>query len=833
MNIKKKWSEKGKKGKKMTITNVCFFAGVLILLVIIGWLVYMHLYGYGFWNITSNKNIYPNQIAKYEATIPQHNLPSAPWPFVGRNKELEEITALFYDGKKDIIVINGPPAFGKSALAIHVGHSMLQKNIDVAYIDAPESPLFQWSDSKAFHSHTDVSSFSVETDDNIVKSGLIEWAKSLNRTSLLILDNLDNALEQNRDSSLNFILKLYESAQPQMLKVLITSQTHITFLGRFQQFNLGELEPASASELLNTLTNVEINGSERLVEMVGFCPLTITVVAALLNKPKMQGSEWLLAELEKNVISISCVDDTFPKNHCWKALMDTAYNKLSNENRDCGHYIGFFPGSFGDYTATQMLKEPTCVNKLVESSLTEKYVTNHHVRYIMHRLIREYFRNKASDLNMQQTFEMEFQDHFSQLAYNISTEPNFTSDPSHLEAHNWKHLVSIVTSTGQPTSSELLISVAFIHSEHLLPTNVSWLNLFNFYNTHDFMQVCELFGGRLCSDVLAETIENIHKNRPLISCSLLSTLSIELIYRIKHLISDSQCYCDMQMNVIKYFLLNPLFCLFLKCSVDIIAHLTFPFFKIKYSQKIYIYRSQLFNMYIFIYFYVSAIILYFFFHPLTTHALCDLPPYTLHLTSLLGLFSLMYYCYQNVHVSKNDGDNYRQEFGKLGFFNMYIIVTSIVAVTGISHVLTPLAIAKFIHSPYDRSIAMAVVTYCCIFLSSILCFLYACTKSQHTSSKHGNFDINKLPGYFNYTLYIFLSLDRWILSVFNKISLNNVYVFLCATYTICTIRLVLLIFICICFPLLIVSVLVSVLVYVVVYVYAYIIGYTSFYPFLH
>ena len=95
-NIKKKLNEKRKKGKKIkAVKKVCFFVGILILLVSIGWLVYTHLYGYGFWNITSNKNIYPNQIAKYEATIPQHNLPSAPWPFVGRNNELQEITALF------------------------------------------------------------------------------------------------------------------------------------------------------------------------------------------------------------------------------------------------------------------------------------------------------------------------------------------------------------------------------------------------------------------------------------------------------------------------------------------------------------------------------------------------------------------------------------------------------------------------------------------------------------------------------------------------------------------------------------------------------------------
>ena len=817
-NIKKKLNEKRKKGKKIkAVEKVCVFVGIPILLVIIGGLVYLNLYGYGFWNITSNENIYPNHVTKYKATKPQHNLPSAPWPFVGRNNELEEITALFYSGEKDIIVINGPPAFGKSALAIYVGHSMLQKYNDVVYLDVSESPLFRQSDRKAVHS--DVLSSSVETDD-IVKSGLMEWAKSLRHTSLLILDNLDSALERNRNSCLKYIQKIYKSAQPQMLKVLITSQTHITFLDRFQQFNLGELEPASASELLNMLTNLEINGSKRLVEMAGFCPLAIKVVAALLNKPKMQGSEWLLAELGNNIISTSCVDDTFPENHCWKALMDIAYNKLSNESRDCGHYISFFPGSFGNYTATQMLKEPNCVNKLVTASLTEIYTTEsdgvYSVRYIMHRLIREYFKNKASDLNMQQSFEMEFQDHFSQLAYTISTEPDIAGDLSYSEVHNWQHLVSIVTSTSQPTSSKLLISVAFIHSNHLLPTNVSWLNLFHIYNTHDFKQVCKLFGENKCSDVLAETIENIHKTRPLISCSLLSTLSIDLIYRIELLISDSQCYCDMQTNIIKYFLLHPLLFFFLKCFVDIIAHLTLLFFKIKYSIKVYI-----FIKYIFRYFYVSAIILYVFFHPLTIHVLCNLAPYTLRLIKLFSLCIIItfHYCYQN--ISKNDG--------KLGYLIMYINV----ALAGILFVLTPLVIAKFIESPYNISITMAVVTYFCSLILSISTFF--CDhlfESQPTYSQHWNFVI-KLPtinGYYYHTFRYIPSLDPWILSVLNKISVNNVYVFLCATYTIRIMRDIFIFLVCnywlpfivyICLPLLF------------IYVYAYIIDYSSFFPFLH
>ena len=232
---------------------------MLILLAAIVGLSY--LYAYRFWNVTSNEHICPNkivssnQVAKYEDTLPHHNLPSAPTPFIGRNKKLKEITALFYDGKKDIIVINGPPAFGKSALAIHVRHSMLRKNFDVVYIDAPESPLFRQSDSKVYSS--EVLSFSIPGDN--YEDCLMRLAKSLNRTALLVLDNLDNALIQNKDATLRYILNLYESAQRHRLQILIATQRHISFPDRFQQFIIGELDPAWAVGLLKELTNNKVN----------------------------------------------------------------------------------------------------------------------------------------------------------------------------------------------------------------------------------------------------------------------------------------------------------------------------------------------------------------------------------------------------------------------------------------------------------------------------------------------------------------------------------------------------------------------------------------------
>ena len=606
-NIKKKLKKKRKKGKKIQnfIKNV--FVGVLIFLPAI----VSYLYAYGFWNITSNehiypnKNVYPNQVAKFKATIPHHNLPSPPWPFVGRNKELEEITALFYDGKKDIIVINGPPAFGKSALVIHVGHSMLRKNFDVLYIDAPA--LFQWSDSKTVYS--DVLSFSVPGDN--YEDWLLVLVKSLNHTSLLILDNLDNPLVQNKVATLTYILKLYESAQQHRLKILITTQHHIPLPDRFQQFIIGELDPSRAVELLKKLTNNNVNISrpnistpnistpEKLVEMAGFCPLAIKVVATLLNKPKMISSDWLLAELENEPFSTS----TFPSRFCWKALMDIAYNKLSKEAQDCGKYVSFFPGSFDDVARRLILPNPNCIETLVVSSLIEKYTRNNMVRYTMHKLITQYFE-ATMDWNLKQNFKEAFLTYYSTLAYYIASGSTLY-DNLFIEIHNLQQMVTIALSKAQTRIRASLKAVAFIHSKHLLPSNTLWLDLFHFYNTPEFNDVCQLLGENICADLLIEVLDMVREKNPLVSCDLLSLLNTNLLIKIEPYITTSEWYCEAQRNVINYFFLFPYMGLFVICSTNILVNLFFYFLKVDlHLQKKYSLLSHIIVYNAFFYFYV-------------------------------------------------------------------------------------------------------------------------------------------------------------------------------------------------------------------------------------
>ena len=137
-------------------------------------------------------------LACYKERKTKHNLPSAPDPFIGRKNEVEQIMALLEGNEIDIISINGPPAFGKSALAIHVGHSALGSGMNVFYIDVPESHRF-FREKKS----TEVSLLGQASNTD---SDLVDIVRSFTNSTVLILDDIDSILSDTIEKKRIFII---------------------------------------------------------------------------------------------------------------------------------------------------------------------------------------------------------------------------------------------------------------------------------------------------------------------------------------------------------------------------------------------------------------------------------------------------------------------------------------------------------------------------------------------------------------------------------------------------------------------------------------------------
>ena len=57
------------------------------------------------------------------------DLPMLNGPFVGRENQVNEIVRYLKSESVNIVSIYGPPAFGKSTLAIHVGYKMIASGL--------------------------------------------------------------------------------------------------------------------------------------------------------------------------------------------------------------------------------------------------------------------------------------------------------------------------------------------------------------------------------------------------------------------------------------------------------------------------------------------------------------------------------------------------------------------------------------------------------------------------------------------------------------------------------------------------------------------------------
>ena len=70
-----------------------------------------------------------------------NNLPYLRGPFVGRESELLGISNMLLSSSADVAMVSifGPPAVGKSTLAIQVGHKLASKGMSVRYVNLNEA----------------------------------------------------------------------------------------------------------------------------------------------------------------------------------------------------------------------------------------------------------------------------------------------------------------------------------------------------------------------------------------------------------------------------------------------------------------------------------------------------------------------------------------------------------------------------------------------------------------------------------------------------------------------------------------------------------------------
>ena len=473
--------------------------------------------------------------------------------FVGRENDISMVVSMMANAH--IININGAPGIGKSTLAIRVGYELLRNGTSVRYVNMGEKiSLFKESmnsnerfnstkghDSEqteeiksiieidiqslqVVHFQHSNKSFSYDKSLSFIQE-LRNWIGNIRCPTVLILDNCDDILvSASRDNFINLIYSLIGQSQ---LHVIIVSTQKLILLESFRYWIVSNLSVSASVYFLDQLVMPVINSSYlvAVAELVEGYPLALKIVGKLLNlhgEKVVHEIHDIKEELRKNPLNF--LDKATIQKEKFRPVLDVAFARLG-ELKDCGYALGLFPGSF-DKNAGMAVTSAKCFESYTQHSLLDEYYLAYNQRYQMHRLIREYVKEKVSNASMM-TFNKNFGRYYQKFLLKFTMKANLNKYDEHslsLETHNFDFLKNLLMQTKQKSSKQLAI-IAFLVSENLLKIE----ELYDYFDLYmdKLGDVCRILRPTTCGSFYSYAVKYLYQN---CKCETLSEYMLNIFH---------------------------------------------------------------------------------------------------------------------------------------------------------------------------------------------------------------------------------------------------------------------------------------------------------------
>ena len=375
-----------------------------------------------------------------------HSLPDYVPHFLGRDKEVKDLVRLLDPENTDVrtVSIVGPPGFGKSSLAIHVGHEMVDRGVVVNYVNLDEVAV-DGIPKKI------IGNAGITTMNNSIDR-LIKWAKDdVEYPVVIILDNCDVILHEERDEFQKFLQRVRRSATTVMIKFLLTTKHKINFLDEFEEYFLEEISFEASCSLLWDMTKLKIDEQtcRGITKLTGNVPLALKVVGAIL-RTRMKNTTQVISNLKRRLLKTLNPFDLDQKVNTSLVL---SYNYLNERQKKLGQYLALFPGSFNVLDACIILEDimgsdcnsiTTEIEVLDQRSLLQFLGKG---RYQFHKITKEFFSaiEQSHEEKHISAFLTRFLVRYGDKLYHLSViYKNDYISALHtlgIEKHNFQHLL--------------------------------------------------------------------------------------------------------------------------------------------------------------------------------------------------------------------------------------------------------------------------------------------------------------------------------------------------------------------------------------------------------
>ena len=343
------------------------------------------------------------------AFLPRYCLPPVVPNFIGRQSECEEITGHVTAQSSRMVSIWGSPGFGKTSVAIAVGHSLQSQGLPVCWITLRGLQSKAGLVSKLLSfvrqavSHHQLSSQRLSLDDE-----LCQLFSEISDHFVIILDNADDLLESGFPNVKEEVIGLLEEIlrRNEKIKFIVTTRESLEFMKLHFQCHHGvrirPLDETSSQSLVNELLpNASNSDVRQIIHICGHVPLAIKLLcSSISDEDSIQPSQFLRDVIESSTEGIFEMLDNpdYPTSHRLKFLFNSSFHRLSTQEKEALVSLCILPENFDVNIAAAVLnKKGILCNKILQS-LRRKSLLDSSSKprlFTMHKLLQSFAREKG------------------------------------------------------------------------------------------------------------------------------------------------------------------------------------------------------------------------------------------------------------------------------------------------------------------------------------------------------------------------------------------------------------------------------------------------------